>query len=110
MGYGGPPVYPGPYDPYNPYQSRSHATNGLAIASLVSSIAGVPLSLFCWIGFLIPVIGVVLGVVALNQIKRTGQQGRGLAIAGIAVGAIAAVLVILFVIALMARVTSPPFS
>lgn len=107
-GYGGPPVYPGPYDPY---QSRLHETNGLAIGSLVTSIAGVvlgiPLSLFCWLGVLIPIVGAVLGGVALNQIKRTGQQGRGLAIAGIAVGATAAVLLVIFVIAVMAAFTTP---
>jgi Domain of unknown function (DUF4190) len=110
-GYGGPPVYPGPYDPYHPYQSRSHETNGLAIGSLATSIAGVvlgiPLSLFCWLGILIPVVGAVLGAVALNQIKRTGQQGRGLAIAGITVGTTAAVLLVILVIALMAAFTSP---
>jgi hypothetical protein len=109
-GYGGPPGYPGPYDPYHPYQSRSHETNGLAIGSLVTSIAGVvlgiPLSLFCWLGVLIPIVGAVLGAMALNQIKRTGQQGRGLAIAGIAVGATAAVLLVILVIAVMAAVTS----
>jgi hypothetical protein len=34
------------------------------------------------------VVGIVLGFVALGQIKGTGrvQQGRGLAIAGIAIG------------------------
>jgi hypothetical protein len=32
------------------------------------------------------VIGIVLGAVALNQIKRTRQGGYGLAVAGIVVG------------------------
>jgi tetrahydromethanopterin S-methyltransferase subunit F len=115
-GYGGPPAYPGSYDPYNPYspyQSRSHETNGLAIGSLITSIAGVvlgiPLSLFCWLGVLIPVVGAVLGGVALNQIKRTGQQGHGLAVAGIAIGTVAAVLLVIIVIAFMAAFTSPAF-
>jgi Domain of unknown function (DUF4190) len=112
-GYGGPPVYPGPYDPYHPYQSRSHETNGLAIGSLVTSIAGVvlgiPLSMFCALGVLIPIVGTALGAVALNQIKRTGEQGRGLAIAGIAIGATATVLLVILVIAIMAAITSPSF-
>lgn len=107
-GYGGPPVYPGPYDPYNAYQWRSHETNGLAIGSMVTSIAGVVLGILLNIlAIPIPIVGVVLGAVALNQIKRTGQQGRGLAIAGIAVGATTAVLMVIFVIALMAAFTSP---
>ena len=83
----------------------------MAIGSLVTSIAGVflgiPLSLVCWLGVLIPVVGAVLGGIALNQINRTGQQGRGLAIAGIAVGATVAVLLVILVIAVMAAVTSP---
>jgi hypothetical protein len=33
------------------------------------------------------IVGLVLGIVALNQIKRDGTAGRGMAIAGIVVGA-----------------------
>jgi hypothetical protein len=33
-----------------------------------------------------------MGVVALTQVKRTGEQGQGLAIAGIAVGAVTLIL------------------
>ncbi|MFY9765645.1 MAG: DUF4190 domain-containing protein [Mycobacterium sp.] len=102
MGYGGPPGYPVPYDPYQAYQVGPSETNGLAIASLSTSVAGVvlgiPLAIFCYIGLLIPIVGAVLGAVALSQIKRTNQQGRGLAIAGIAVGAVTtAVLLVIWV-------------
>lgn len=102
MGYGGPPGYPVPYDPYQAYQVGPSETNGLAIASLSTSIAGVvlgiPLAIFCYIGLLIPIVGAVLGAVALSQIKRTNQHGRGLAIAGIAVGAVTtAVLLVIWV-------------
>ena len=111
MGYGGPPGYPGPYDPYHPYQDRSRETNGLAIGSLATSIAGallgIPLSFVCYIGILIPIVGAVLGAVALSQIKRTNQRGRGLAIAGIVIGATAAVLLVIFVVTVIAAVHSP---
>ncbi len=50
-------------------------TNGLAIASLVLGI----LWLF-WLGSLV---GLVLGLVALKQIKDRNQGGRGIAIAGV---------------------------
>ena len=50
-------------------------TNGLAIASLVLGI----LWLF-WLGSLV---GLVLGLVALKQIKGRTQGGRGIAIAGV---------------------------
>jgi hypothetical protein len=58
-------------------QSRS-ATNGLAIASLV-----VGLFWMWWIG---SVLAVVFGHIALGQIARNGQSGRGLAIAGLVLG------------------------
>ncbi|WP_343708930.1 DUF4190 domain-containing protein [Mycobacterium sp.] len=108
VGYG-PPMYPGPYDPYQPYPSQ---TNGLAVASLVTSIAGVvlgiPLAIFCYIGWVIPVVGAVLGGIALGQIKRSGQQGRGMAIAGVAIGsATAALLVLIMVIVTAAALHSP---
>ncbi|HEY1838723.1 MAG TPA: DUF4190 domain-containing protein [Mycobacterium sp.] len=112
-GFGGPPpMYPGPYDPYQGYPSQD--TNGLAVASLVTSIAGVvigiPLAIFCYVGWLIPVVGAVLGGIALNQIKQRGQQGRGLAIAGIAIGsATAALLVLVMVIVAAAAFHSPMF-
>jgi hypothetical protein len=75
--------------------------------SVAGGVLGIPLSFVCYIGILIPIVGVVLGVAALGQIKRTNQQGRGLAIAGIAVGATAALLLLIFVIAAMAALRSP---
>jgi len=109
-GYAPPPVYPGGYDPYQGYQS--HSTNGLAVASLVTSIAGVvlgiPLAVFCYIGWVIPVAGAVMGGIALNQIKQSGQQGRGLAIAGIAIGAATAVLLMLAMIVVIAAALHSP--
>lgn len=85
-----------PYGP-GPGFAPQH-TNGLAIASLVTSLAAV----------LLPItgaVGLVLGIVALRAIQRDGTQGRGLAIAGIAVGAVftvMAVLSIIFMIAMFA--------
>ena len=63
-------------------------TNVLAIVSLVTSIVGMSL------------VGVITGHIGLNQIKKTGEQGRGLAIAGLIVGYVALVLQILFIVAL----------
>jgi hypothetical protein len=63
VGPGTPSPYPGP--------PPQRGTNGLAVASLVLGIIG---------GV---VVGAILGIVALAQIRRTGQQGRGLAISGI---------------------------
>jgi hypothetical protein len=54
---------------------RPTGRNGLAIASLILGILGI-----C--GFSL-ILGVILGIAALVQIGRTGQSGRGMAIAGI---------------------------
>jgi hypothetical protein len=65
----------------------------MAIASLVSSLVG----LLCFgIG---PLLGLVFGFIALNQIKQSGQSGRGMAIAGIVIsGAIIAMFIVFLII------------
>jgi hypothetical protein len=96
-GYGppaGPPAYPGGYGPYGP--PKQH-TNGLAIGSLAASGLGLFLSIVLFVfgglaGLIPAVIGIVLGIVALSQIKSRGEGGRNLAIAGIALGGTALVI------------------
>ena len=93
-GYGPPPVgYPAP-NYAGAYGQQAQKTNSLAIASLVASALGI-LPFVCGLG---SIIGIVLGVVALNQIKTSGEGGRGLAIAGIAVGAVTFLISIVFAI------------
>ena len=65
----------------------------MAIASLVTSIATVVLC-----GGLLSFVGAILGHVALGQIKRTGQGGRGLAIGGIVTGWAVTGLWLIFVV------------
>lgn len=104
----GPAPYPGgapePSLPYGygygqpvPYATpATRKTNGLAIASLVCSCAGIFL-----VG--IPaVLGIIFGFVARSQIRRSngGQGGDGLALAGIIVGfGVLALVVAVFAIA-----------
>ncbi|MGO9152961.1 DUF4190 domain-containing protein [Mycobacterium sp.] len=59
----------------------------MAIASLLCSAIG----LLCIMG---PIAGLIFGFLALNQIKQTGQRGRGLAIAGIVIGALLVAVII----------------
>ena len=92
-GYGPPPYpggYPGGYYPTD-YQGQA-GTNGLAIASLVSSFTGF---LCCFIG---SIAAIVLGAIALSQIRQTREEGYGLAVAGIAIGV--GTLVVFVIIAL----------
>ncbi|MGE2713670.1 peptidylprolyl isomerase [Mycolicibacterium litorale] len=83
---GYPPPYPGGYPAPRP-------TNGWAIAALVCAFLFAPL-------------GVVFGHVSLSQIKRTGEDGRGLAIAGLVIGyvmtAVTVVVVVFGLLFLMA--------
>lgn len=97
-GYGPPPGYPPPgygapgygapgygapgygAPGYPAYGAQPTKTNALAIASLVASVVSL-----CGIG---SIAGIILGVVAINQIKVSGESGRGLALAGIIVGAV----------------------
>jgi hypothetical protein len=105
---GGPPSYP---SPYGPYRIAPSGANSLAVGSLVTSIAGVvvgiPLTMFCYVGLLIPIVAIVLGIVALDQIKRNNQTGRGPAIAGIAFGSATLVLVGVAVAAAIAMAPKP---
>ncbi len=65
--YGG---YPPPYDPYG--YPRPRPTNGMAIASLICAFVFAPL-------------GIIFGHISLSQIKRTGEEGHGLAVAGLVI-------------------------
>jgi Domain of unknown function (DUF4190) len=102
--YGQPPYgqsgqygQPGPYG-QPPYGAVGRKTNPLAIASLCCGIGQV----VAWILASIPAI--VLGFMALNQIRQTGEDGRGMAIAGIVlgfIGIISMALLIIFFVAII---------
>ena len=108
----GPPTYPstpgpyggaGAYPPYGygqPPPLRAPAvrkkTNGMAIASLVCSCAGI---LFLGVP---GILGIIFGFVARSQIRKSNgtQGGEGLALAGIIVGcAWIAILILIFIVA-----------
>lgn len=77
LGYPAPgqpvPGYPLPYPApgYPGLPPTRPGTNGFAIAALIFGIIGGAL------------LGAIFGFVALSQIKKTGQGGRGMAIAGV---------------------------
>lgn len=83
--YGGPPPphgYPGPYAYGYPPPRQ---TNTLAIVSLVCALVFAPL-------------GIVFGHMSLSQIKKTGEEGRGIAIAGLVIGYLVTILTVLVVV------------
>ena len=77
-----PPPPPG-YAGYYGYPAP-RPTNGLAIVSLVCAFVFAPL-------------GIVFGHLSLSQIRKTGEEGRGLAIAGLVIGYLITVLTVLVV-------------
>jgi hypothetical protein len=80
--------------PHRPLQSQPGSTSGLAIASLVCGALGL------FVCVTSPV-GMVLGIMAQSQIKKSNGQikGSGLAIAGIVLSAITCVLFVIGVFA-----------
>lgn len=85
-----PGGYPPPAGfPPSPGYPPKRDTNPLAIASLVCSIAGL---VTC---ALTSVVGLILGIVAMSQIKRTGDEGRGMALAGVIVGGVITALTVI---------------
>jgi Domain of unknown function (DUF4190) len=95
QGGGYPQGYPGhhPYDPYR--QGRPSGTNGKAIAALVTALVGL---VFCGL----PSIGgLILGIIAIRECRRTGQDGYGIALAGAIIGGLAALLWMLYLVVIV---------
>ena len=89
--YGAQPYGAQPYYAQPAYYGvqRPATTNGLAIASLVTAIVGVSL------------VAVILGHIAMNQINKTGEQGKGMAIAGLVLGYLGMLVGIIFFLAVL---------
>ena len=62
-----------PYPPYSPFPPPEPTTNVLAIVGFITS-------------FFVGLAGIICGHIALSQIKRTGEKGRGLALAATIIG------------------------
>ncbi|WP_051515558.1 DUF4190 domain-containing protein [Candidatus Blastococcus massiliensis] len=92
----GQPQYGAPgYGPpgYAPGYAYSRPTNSLAIASLVLAFVFAPA-------------GLITGIIARRQIKRTNEDGDGLALAGIIVGGIATAFFVLMIVIWIIAVAS----
>lgn len=91
---GTPPQYPAAPT----YQGGNVApTNGMAIAALIT-------------GILVPIVGIILGHISLGQIKRTGENGRGLALAGLICGYVFTAIGLLYIIFIIVLISAGAMS
>lgn len=67
--------------------------NGMAIASLVV--------LLLWVPVLTPIAQIILAVKARDQIRTTGEQGDGLATAGLVLGIIGLIASVMFIVGII---------
>ncbi|MGH3970249.1 MAG: DUF4190 domain-containing protein [Mycobacterium sp.] len=87
------PYYQQPSYPPQPSYQQPRKTSGMAIAAMVLGILG-------FLAGLPALLGVIFGIVALNQpaVKGRQQGGRGMAITGIVVGGVWLLIWILYFI------------
>ncbi|WP_431221318.1 DUF4190 domain-containing protein [Leifsonia xyli] len=76
-----------------PYGAAEPRWNTMAIVAFI-------------VTFFINIVGIILGFIALSQIKRTGEKGRGLALAAVIIGFISIVIGIIWVILIVSLAAS----
>lgn len=84
------------------YASPATHTNTLAVVSLIAGILSflgnvIPVAG----GFTVALVAIITGHMARRQIKQTGEQGMGMATAGMIIGYIHIALLVLIVIAVI---------
>ena len=95
---GGHPYQTDPYDPHRP--TKPPGINGKAIAALVTSLTGL---IFCGLP---SIAGLILGIIAMLETRRTGQDGYGLALAGAISGGLVVALWTLYLLVVVVIATS----
>jgi hypothetical protein len=87
-----PPAGPPPAQPGGPATDLTaivqRRTNSLAVAALVCSLIPGPSGLAA----------LILGIAALRQIRRTGERGKALAVAALAIVALGSLLAVFLVL------------
>lgn len=80
------------YQPQGPYYAPTEQWNTLAIVGFVLAFVFAPA-------------GLIVSIIALRQINRTHERGKGLAIAGIVLGAICVVFIVIMIVLVVAVMT-----
>jgi hypothetical protein len=82
----------------------SARNNPLAIAALICGIGQFVLGLLIVGNILLAVPAIVLGAMGLRQISQRGEQGRGMAIAGLVLGILGVLYFLLVIVAIVVGV------
>lgn len=90
---------PGTYAPGAQW-AQPQKTNGMAIAALVLGLAGIVTAGAAGI------LGLIFGIIGLRQISRTGDAGKGMAIAGIVLGSLGILAFALVVIGVIITIAT----
>lgn len=98
MSIGGQPVPTGVPGQVSPYGQEGRPTNSLAITAMSCGIA----QIIFWPFATIPAI--ICGARALGQIRRTGEDGSGMAKLGLALGIVGLVIEVVAVILIIKNV------
>ena len=78
---------PRPIPTNNPYQQyNKNKTNSMAVAGFI-------------LAFFVPLVGLILSIMGYQQIQKSGEKGRGLALAGIIISAVWMVLSVIINVA-----------
>jgi hypothetical protein len=95
------PSWSPPPPPGTGFAAKKSGQNPLAIASLGVGVFSLTIGLCCYLGLLTGPVAVVLGIVAMVQMKNNvdaPQSSKGMAIGGIATGALAMLVIMLLFI------------
>ena len=72
--------------------AKTSAAATFALVFGVAALLSVLTAILAWIGLILGIIGVVLGLVGLKMSRRPGVTGRGVAIGGLVLSALAVLL------------------
>lgn len=104
-----------PHEPQHHYyqpMSPPPKTNSKSIVALVLGILSIVIP---YIGLIIGIIAIVFASLSFKEIKKTGEQGRGMTIAGLVCGiigtALYAIIIIFFIVVfvIIAAEASSPY-
>jgi hypothetical protein len=93
-----PPAPATGYQQPQPYAPYGAGPNGVPLGPRTNALAIVALVL----GLTVPLGGIICGHLALGQIRRTGEAGHGLAVAGLVLGYVLTGLTVLYIIGMIA--------